>query len=127
LPDPAVEKLLRALLDKSPHRALQGQACFALAQYLKNLADQGRPADPEKVTKEAEALFQRVIDNYADVRDQANRNLASLAKSPLRALRAAIVVGKPVPEIRAEDLDGAQFKLSDYRGKVVLLDFWGHW
>jgi hypothetical protein len=22
---------------------------------------------------------------------------------------------------------GRKFKLSDYRGKVVLLDFWGHW
>ena len=26
-----------------------------------------------------------------------------------------------------EDLAGVEFKLSDYRGKVVFLDFWGHW
>ena len=31
------------------------------------------------------------------------------------------------PEIEAPDLDGVKFKLSDYRGKVVLLDFWGYW
>ena len=31
------------------------------------------------------------------------------------------------PEIEGEDLDGAKFKLSEYRGKVVLLDFWGNW
>jgi len=36
-------------------------------------------------------------------------------------------VGKIVPEIEGEDLDGKEFKLSDYRGKVVLLDFWGNW
>ena len=36
-------------------------------------------------------------------------------------------IGLPAPEIEAEDLDGVVFKLSDYRGKVVLLDFWGHW
>jgi hypothetical protein len=35
--------------------------------------------------------------------------------------------GKPAPEIEGTDLDGKSFKLSDYRGKVVLLDFWGHW
>jgi peroxiredoxin len=28
------------------------------------------------------------------------------------------------PEIDGEDQDGKQFKLSDYKGKVVLLDFW---
>jgi peroxiredoxin len=36
-------------------------------------------------------------------------------------------VGKHAPEIEGEDLDVKEFKLSDYRGKVVLLDFWGHW
>ena len=36
-------------------------------------------------------------------------------------------VGESAPEIEGEDLDGKKFKLSDYRGKVVLLDFWGHW
>ncbi|MBM4014145.1 MAG: hypothetical protein FJ293_04165 [Planctomycetes bacterium] len=37
------------------------------------------------------------------------------------------VIGKPAPEIAGMDLDGVAFKLSDYRGKVVLLDFWGYW
>jgi hypothetical protein len=36
-------------------------------------------------------------------------------------------VGQMVPEIEGEDLDGQHFKLSDYRGKVVVLDFWGNW
>jgi cytochrome oxidase Cu insertion factor (SCO1/SenC/PrrC family) len=31
---------------------------------------------------------------------------------------------KPAPDIVATDQDGKEFKLSDYRGKVVLLDFW---
>jgi peroxiredoxin len=31
------------------------------------------------------------------------------------------------PDIESEDLDGVKFKLSDYRGKVVVLDFWGDW
>jgi thiol-disulfide isomerase/thioredoxin len=36
-------------------------------------------------------------------------------------------VDKEVPDIEGEDLDGKAFKLSDYRGKVVLLAFWGNW
>lgn len=35
--------------------------------------------------------------------------------------------GKPAPEIEGEDVDGKSFRLSDYRGKVVVLDFWGDW
>jgi len=36
-------------------------------------------------------------------------------------------VGKVAPDIEAEDLFGERFRLSDYRGKVVMLDFWGDW
>jgi cytochrome oxidase Cu insertion factor (SCO1/SenC/PrrC family) len=39
----------------------------------------------------------------------------------------ALSIGKVAPEIEAEDIDGVKFKLSDYRGKVVVLDFWGDW
>lgn len=37
------------------------------------------------------------------------------------------LVGKPAPEIDGQDLDGVAFRLSDYRGQVVVLDFWGDW
>jgi cytochrome oxidase Cu insertion factor (SCO1/SenC/PrrC family) len=30
----------------------------------------------------------------------------------------------PDPQIEADDINGQRFKLSDFRGKVVLLDFW---
>jgi len=42
-------------------------------------------------------------------------------------IQTGINVGELAQDISAEDLDGVTFKLSDYRGKVVILDFWGHW
>ncbi len=36
-------------------------------------------------------------------------------------------IGSVVPEIEGEDIDGVPLKLSDYRGKVVMVDFWGDW
>lgn len=36
-------------------------------------------------------------------------------------------IGMVVPDIKGSDLDGVEFKLSDYQGKVVMLDFWGDW
>lgn len=41
--------------------------------------------------------------------------------------RTKVKDGQPAPEIDGEDLNGQHFKLSDYRGKVVLLSFWGDW
>lgn len=36
-------------------------------------------------------------------------------------------IGMLAPDFQAVDQDGIAFKLSDYKGKVVLLDFWGFW
>lgn len=36
-------------------------------------------------------------------------------------------VDKPAPDIVGIDADGQRFHLSDYRGKVILLDFWASW
>jgi thiol-disulfide isomerase/thioredoxin len=36
-------------------------------------------------------------------------------------------VGYAAFEIQGKDLDGIDFKLSEFKGKVVLLDFWGMW
>ena len=52
--------------------------------------------------------------------------VGSRAKGELFEVRF-LSVGKTAPEVEGEDQDGVKFKLSDYRGKVVLIDFWGNW
>ena len=42
-------------------------------------------------------------------------------------VKVGLEVGNRAPDILGEDIDGVKFKLSDYRGKVVMLDFWGDW
>jgi beta-lactamase regulating signal transducer with metallopeptidase domain/thiol-disulfide isomerase/thioredoxin/protocatechuate 3,4-dioxygenase beta subunit len=36
-------------------------------------------------------------------------------------------VGQPAPEISEKTFDGGSFKLSEQRGKLVLIDFWASW
>jgi hypothetical protein len=36
-------------------------------------------------------------------------------------------VGDPAPNISMVNLDGESVSLGDYRGKVVLVDFWATW
>ncbi|MHC4810008.1 MAG: TlpA family protein disulfide reductase [Planctomycetota bacterium] len=39
----------------------------------------------------------------------------------------SLAEGEPAPAFDLEDFDGRRHRLSDYRGKVVLLDFWATW
>jgi hypothetical protein len=57
---------------------------------------------------------------------QKNASLGGLIDDAIYG-EEVLGIGRPAPEIEGEDLDGVPFKLSDYRGKVVLLDFWGDW
>ena len=41
--------------------------------------------------------------------------------------RPSLEVGQPAPDFSFIDFEGKKRSLSDYRGKVVLLDFWGTW
>ncbi len=36
-------------------------------------------------------------------------------------------IGKPAPDFQVKDLKGEEISLKDYRGQVVLLDFWATW
>ncbi len=38
-----------------------------------------------------------------------------------------LLVGKLAPDFDAIDVDGNAFKLSDFKGKVTVIDFWGFW
>lgn len=38
-----------------------------------------------------------------------------------------VYVDNPAPDFEAATLSGDKIKLSDYRGKVVLIDFWATW
>jgi thiol-disulfide isomerase/thioredoxin len=38
-----------------------------------------------------------------------------------------LAIGKPAPEIDGVDFDGKPLKLSEFKGKVVVLVFWGSW
>ena len=36
-------------------------------------------------------------------------------------------IGNTAPEISGKDINGKAMKLSDFRGKIVVLDFFGDW
>ncbi len=57
----------------------------------------------------------------------AARRLARPAFTRNPDLPASNVNGSPAPDFELTSLEGRQVKLSEYRGKAVLLNFWATW
>jgi hypothetical protein len=120
------EALLRSLLEKDKRNEVQGVACLGLGQMLKMRADgmsDAEAKEAEKLRGESEKLFERALDKYADVKLPFRGTVGDRAKNELFDIRN-LSVGKTAPEVEGEDQDAKKFKLGDYKGKVVLLDFW---
>jgi hypothetical protein len=145
------ETFLRAVLAKNPHREVRGAACLRLAQFLAGrmerldlLKEQPelarryeslfgteyiealRRQDRASVMKEAEAIYDRANMEFGDVKLPYNETVGDAARTDLFEIRY-LCVGKTAPDIDGPDQEGQPFKLSDYRGKIVLLYFWAEY
>lgn len=141
------EPCLQAVLDKNPHRDVKGLTCMVLAQYLsdklrmlqlsddraelascfdivfgKDYLPAWRRRDRDKLAKRIESLFERVENEFSDVEFRGG-TVGEVASRELYAIRH-LSVGREAPDIVGKDQDGVPLKLSDFRGKVVLLYFW---
>ena len=147
------EAFIRTVLKDNPDHSVQGSACVNLARYLKMAVDKSRSnlvkialegersmrsenlaalnhlkeRGLDNVAAESEALFERTIKDYSDVRLQHNvpSEAGEYARQQLFELRN-LSIGKPALALEGTDITGAPLKLSDYRGKVVVLDFGSH-
>jgi len=144
------EKLLRGTLAANKHKPVQAQACFYLAQHLdreaiiveqiranpelaprvlqyygKEYGDHLASLDPVELSKQREAAYAQLLQTFAGEKVEG-QDVAEVAKKALHAIRN-LSVGRVAPEIKGVDIGGERFALSDYRGKVVMLSFWGHW
>jgi len=57
---------------------------------------------------------------------KANQEQIDLGQLTLKTYHV-LIPGDPAPDFTALTYDGKPFKLSDYRGKYVLIDFWATW
>ncbi len=59
----------------------------------------------------------------ADDKDAAEGEAAS-AEKPQAETMASAEIGKPAPDFTLKDLDGNEHRLSDHKGKIVVLEWW---
>ena len=74
----------------------------------------------DNISKDSLQLFYSKLDNNL----QNSKNGIAL-KNSFEIER--IKIGKPFIDISAKDLEGNNVKLSDFKGKVIILDFWAIW
>ncbi|HUJ72924.1 MAG TPA: TlpA disulfide reductase family protein [Verrucomicrobiae bacterium] len=95
---------------------------------------ESKAGSSQTVFRQAEQLFETVAKKYADCPNfesgpglrQPKPTLGDQAVVELYECRH-LTPGKVAPEIEGEDLNGLLIRLSDYRGKVVVLSFWASW
>ncbi len=122
-PRDTVVRALRTLIESNPDRSVKGAALVSLATMYSG----GWPRDPgptdadsdvaQREWDEADALLRSAVKDCAGTR-WSDRGAALLRE------RDHLQIGMTAPDFEATDADGVTFRLSDYRGKVVVLDFW---
>ena len=108
------DAFLSQVIEESPHDLAK-----AWAFYWKSVALTGRGANDDQKAKGAELAAQ--AEKLA-----GNHWLADKIRGP-KFVAEKLQIGLVAPNIVGEDIDGVKFELEDYRGKVVVLDFWGFW
>ena len=109
-----VDRVLRLIEEGSPHRDIQARAILGRIAPVLHQAELKSAAFAEAKKEAARAI------EIAESDSMKRRIRNTVAQRELGA-------GARAPEITGVDLDGKAFQLSDYRGKVILLDFWGDW
>ncbi len=114
------QTILNRLFHDSPHAEVRGYALLHLAE------SEIESRNSDTIARGRDRL--RILaDEYATVPWRYSV-LGSIAEAHLNPHPpAALAVGAPVPEVFGTTYNGKSVSLSSYRGKVVILEFWGEW
>ena len=123
----AAVSLFESAYEKNESNNVKAYAAHGLAKGLSGMLGDVNLSDAEKAAIEDRAtkMFNAAIELGGEIETRRG-TLADQVKNDLW-FHENLRPGLEAPEIAAEDVGGTGFKLSDYRGKVVMLDFWGDW
>jgi peroxiredoxin len=135
------------IADRHPDRTTRARACYAVGwiakwQLIQKANDRlgliasdrfsaALREDKERALRShAEKYLGKAAKEYPDAAlETGDEKVGPLALAALAGMANLdnLKVGKSAPEIDGTDLSGAKLKLSDQRGKVVLVVFWASW
>jgi peroxiredoxin len=137
-PDTAGADLVRSVFKNHPDRLTRAQAAKALiagqSERERTAEALAKNDETDIVTKLAKGMLgedgvKKFLDSVPNEKKAIEEYRAALRNElkglvPERGDPKDLEPGKPAPETVWVDLDGKKVKLSDLKGKVVVLDFW---
>ena len=117
----AFEGHLQTILSKNEHRYVRCTASLATASIVQLSID--RQAEAEKLYE----LFLAEYDGTVEGPFQNVEQMVSQSAGQRLVAMQFAPIGRFAPEIVGVDLDGKDMKLSDFRGKIVVVTFWATW
>lgn len=106
---------LREIIEKAGDAKVRQGATYYLAEKLMKA---------ERTKKEGLGMMKKLVATPG--LDKDNPKLVAQANGKIMVAEK-LGIGCTAPDIVGTDHEDKEFKLSDYRGQVVLLDFWGIW
>jgi len=120
--------ILEKIATKTEDRNIAGLAWYAITESLQQQTGEVGIKQAEELNKRTEMIYEKLAKDYADVAMANGRGtIGSTIKAALFELQN-LSIGKVAPEVLCLNIDGDKDdKLSNYKGKVVVLDIWATW
>jgi thiol-disulfide isomerase/thioredoxin len=130
--EPEAQALLREIIAKNPDRELQLKTYRTMIAYremtIKNIVTwKDIPTRVRQVEANLGKAETAKLIAQAERSEKEIAELKAVLREKYSDLTPEIAIGKPAPEVISQDLDGKTTKLSDHKGKVVVLDVWATW
>jgi thiol-disulfide isomerase/thioredoxin len=130
--DESADGFLRDVMEKNPERASRARAAKALLDAAQESAESAKRLKEDKEFREEVELKRgkEFVEKMLSKGEKAHadqRELEKVIKDKYRDLIPDLSVGQKAPEVVSKDVNGKAVKLSDLKGKVVVLDIWATW
>jgi len=128
--DPDVTRYLQAVLKDNPDKVIRALTAKALVKAREQLVEfigelKKDAALKKKIEGDLGPVFvKNLLASEAEYKKQKADYLAKF-RGELKGAIPDTLPGAPAPGVEATDLKGNRAKVADYKGKVLVVDFWG--
>jgi peroxiredoxin len=78
-------------------------------------------------SEKSDALFAQLKHDFPNTKIVEALSKQEERQASVEKIQASLVVGAQFPSFDEKDLSGNSLSLADYKGKIVLIDFWATW